>query len=70
MSIVLMRQVLVEFARFRGARKRGGGARQVEFGDAALASIGQDADLVTPDDALTALAAIDAREAQVEELRS
>ncbi len=68
-SARLMRQVLVEFARSRGARKRGGDARQVEFDDAAVAAIGRDADLVAVDDALATLAEIDAREAQVVELR-
>ena len=68
-SARLMRQVLVEFARSRGARKRGGDARQVEFDEAATAAVGRDADLVALDDALTALAAIDPREAQVVELR-
>ncbi len=68
-SARLMRQILVEFGRSRGSRKRGGDARQVEFDDAVVASIGRDANLVALDDALTALAAVDAREAQVVELR-
>jgi RNA polymerase sigma factor (TIGR02999 family) len=68
-SARLMRQILVEFGRSRGARKRGGDAQQVEFDDDVVASIGPDADLVALNDALTALASIDAREAKVVELR-
>ena len=68
-SARLMRQILVEFGRSRGARKRGGDTRQVALDDSVVASIGRDADLVALDDALTALAAIDAREARVVELR-
>ena len=68
-SARLMRQILVEFGRSRSAGKRGGDARHVELDEAMIASIGRDADLVALDDALTALAAIDAREAQVVEMR-
>lgn len=68
-SARLMRQILVEFGRSRAAGKRGGDARHVELDDAMIASIGRDADMVALDDALTALEAIDAREAQIVELR-
>jgi RNA polymerase sigma factor (TIGR02999 family) len=50
-SARLMRQILVEFGRSRGAHKRGGDARQVEFDEAVVAAIGRDADLVALDDA-------------------
>ena len=64
----LIRRVLIDAARAKGSLKRGGGAHQVEL-DEALASYEPRADLVALDDALTALAAIDARKSQVVELR-
>jgi RNA polymerase sigma-70 factor (ECF subfamily) len=64
-----MRQILVDSARTRQALKRGGEVPQVELQEA-LAVAGQpSADLVAIDDALNALAAIDARKSQVVELR-
>jgi RNA polymerase sigma-70 factor, ECF subfamily len=65
----LMRQILVSFARARGAQKRGGAAQQVSLDEALVVSQGQDEDLVALDEALSALAAVDARKAQVVELR-
>jgi len=65
----LMRRVLVEAARTRGARKRGGEVRRIEFKEPVIGSSGRSADLVALDDALTALAEIDPREARVMELR-
>jgi len=67
-SANVMRRILVQFARSRGSRKRGGGA-QVEFDEALVPSPERDADLIALDEALTALAAIDPREAKVVELR-
>ncbi len=68
-SANLMRRILVEFARSRGSRKRGGGARQVSFDEALIPSPGREEDLVALDEALTALAAFDSRKAKVVELR-
>jgi RNA polymerase sigma factor (TIGR02999 family) len=68
-SANVMRRILVQFARSRGSRKRGGGAGQVELDEALIPSPERDADLIALDDALTALAAIDPREAKVVELR-
>jgi RNA polymerase sigma-70 factor (ECF subfamily) len=65
----LMRQILVGAARERGAQKRGGDAQQVSLDEALLVSQGQDEDLVAIDEALSALAEVDARKAQVVELR-
>jgi RNA polymerase sigma factor (TIGR02999 family) len=65
----LMRQILVSFARERGAQKRGGAAQQVSLDEALVVSQGQDEDLVALDEALSALAEVDARKAQVVELR-
>lgn len=63
-----MRQILVEFARSRQFQKRGGGAETLTL-DAELAGHERGKDLVALDDALQALAALDARKAQVVELR-
>ncbi|HTY42634.1 MAG TPA: sigma-70 family RNA polymerase sigma factor [Thermoanaerobaculia bacterium] len=69
MSAQLMRRILVDHARARRARKRGGGARQVELDEALVVSPERGSDLVALDDALQALAVVDARKAQVVELR-
>ena len=68
MSARLMRRVLVDFARARHYQKRGGGARQVSL-DEGLLSTERGGDLMALDDALTALAAVDARKSQVVEMR-
>ena len=65
----LMRQILVDFARARNYQKRGGGACQVSLDEALVVSPAQDEDLVAIDEALSALAEVDARKAQVVELR-
>jgi RNA polymerase sigma-70 factor (ECF subfamily) len=65
----LMRQILVDFARERGYQKRGGGARQVSLDEGLTVSARRDDDLVALDQALSALAEIDARKSQVVELR-
>lgn len=65
----LMRRVLVDAARARQADKRGGGALRVTFDEALLARHARAIELVKLDEALDALAAIDARKAQVIELR-
>jgi RNA polymerase sigma factor (TIGR02999 family) len=64
-----MRQILVGFARERGRQKRGGGARQVSLDEAIVVGQEQDEDLVALDEALSALAEVDARKAQVVEMR-
>jgi RNA polymerase sigma-70 factor, ECF subfamily len=64
-----MRRILVDHARARGYRKRGGNARQVSLEEAMLVTPDAGTDLVRLDEALTALAAIDARKARVVELR-
>ncbi len=68
-SANVMRRILVQFARSRGSRKRGGGAGRVDLDEALIPSPERDTDLIALDDALTALAAIDPREARVVELR-
>jgi len=65
----LMRQVLVDLARERGSRKRGGAGRRVSFDEAMAVSKQHDEGLLALDEALEALAQIDPRKSQVVELR-
>jgi RNA polymerase sigma factor (TIGR02999 family) len=65
----LMRRILVDYARARQYQKRGGGAQRVPLDDLPDITLARGADFVALDDALTALAAIDPRKAQVVELR-
>ncbi|HVH54744.1 MAG TPA: ECF-type sigma factor [Vicinamibacterales bacterium] len=68
-SARVMRRVLVDFARERGYRKRGGGERRVPLDEALLVADAPDQDLVALDDALNALAGVDARKSRAIELR-
>jgi len=65
-----MRHVLVDYARRRGAAKRGGGALRVDL-TAALGAYAppDDATLIAVDDALLRLGRLDARKARVVECR-
>lgn len=65
----LMRRTLVDFARDRQSLKRGGDALQVSLSEAAALTVQRGADLVALDEALTALAELDRRKAQVVEMR-
>jgi RNA polymerase sigma factor (TIGR02999 family) len=67
-SAQLMRRILVDFARSRQYAKRGGKAPVVSL-DEVGAAIGECAELVALDDALSALASVDPRKSQVVELR-
>jgi RNA polymerase sigma-70 factor (ECF subfamily) len=69
MSSRLMRRILVDFARSKGYQKRGGGAQKVSFDEGLMVTREPGQDLVALDDALDALAAFDARKAQVVEMR-
>jgi len=69
MSARLMRRILVDFARSRRYQKRGGGAQQVSLQESMVVSPEPGPDLVRLDEALTALAAVDERKAQVVEMR-
>ena len=64
-----MRQILIEHARRRRSKKRGGGAQRVTLSPIASPSEVPLIDLVALDEALTALAEQDPRKAQVVELR-
>jgi RNA polymerase sigma factor (TIGR02999 family) len=68
-SAGVMRRVLVEFARSRASRKRGGDALTVNLDEAVVPPQQRKAVLIALDDALNALANIDPREAKIVELR-
>jgi len=65
----VMRHILVDYARARHNLKRGGEAQAISLDEAAAVSQEGAAELVALDEALTALAALDRRQAQVVELR-
>jgi RNA polymerase sigma-70 factor (ECF subfamily) len=65
----VMRRVLVDFARKRNYRKRGGGAHQITFNEALAISDAIDPNMLALDEALTELATVDERKAQVVEMR-
>jgi RNA polymerase sigma-70 factor, ECF subfamily len=70
-AAVSMRQVLVDRARRRHAAKRGGARQRITLDEGLLPAPAPDAgiDLVTLDRALTDLAALDAQQARIVELR-
>ena len=69
LSASLMRRILVDHARSRNYRKRGGGAVNVALDDSLALSRERGADLVALDDALESLARMDPRKGRVVELR-
>ena len=64
-----MRQILVNYALSYNAQKRGGGAQKIELDEAAVVSQAQSKEIVDLHEALERLAALDARKAQVVELK-
>jgi RNA polymerase sigma factor (TIGR02999 family) len=68
-SARLIRQILVDFARKRRYKKRGGEVRHISLDEALAIGQHRDDDLTSLDDALRALGEIDARKSQVVELR-
>lgn len=68
-SARLMRRVLVDHARARGNRKRGGGAQRVTLNEALLVSPEPAEELLALDRALEVLAATDPRKSRVIEMR-
>ncbi len=68
-SANVMRRILVDFARSRSSRKRGGDVVRLDIDGAIVPSRSPDDGLVALDDALKELANIDPRAAQVVELR-
>jgi RNA polymerase sigma-70 factor, ECF subfamily len=65
----LMRWILLDHARKRGAGKRGGESHKVELEDIPMPSAERSAELLAIDEALTALERIDAQQARIVELR-
>jgi RNA polymerase sigma factor (TIGR02999 family) len=64
-----MRRILVEAARRKGARKRGGGRARAELRDADLATEGAPDEVLAVDEALAGLAAADPQAAELVKLR-
>jgi RNA polymerase sigma factor (TIGR02999 family) len=65
----LMRRILVDAARARGYQKRVGGAPMLSLDEGLVVRAEPGKDLVALDEAVTALAAVDARKSQVVEMR-
>jgi RNA polymerase sigma factor (TIGR02999 family) len=65
----MMRRILVDWARSRQAAKRGSDMPVLELNEALAVPMQTGSDLVAVDDALKALALVDARKSQVVELR-
>ena len=65
----MIRRILVDYARARGADKRGSGAEKLSLDEAIALPGGPDLDLVALDDALEGLAHIDPRQSRLVELR-
>ena len=69
MAAQMMRRILVDAARARGAHKRGGGALKVNLDETALLSSAPDRSILALDEALTAFSQVAPRQAKVVELR-
>ena len=69
MAAQMMRRILVDAARARGAHKRGGSALKVNLDEAALLSSAPDRSILALDEALTAFSQVAPRQAKVVELR-
>lgn len=69
MAAQMMRRILVDAARARGAHKRGGGAVIVDLDQTAMVSNEPHRSILALDEALTAFATVAPRQAKVVELR-
>lgn len=69
MASRIMRRVLVDAARARGVRRRGGGAHQVLLSETLVLQEGPSPDLLALDVALNALDELDPRKCRVVEMR-
>jgi RNA polymerase sigma factor (TIGR02999 family) len=69
MAASMMRRILVNHARDRVAKKRGGGARQVSLSLLESPSGRPDVDLIALEDAMARLTALDERKSRVVELK-
>ena len=65
----MMRRILVDAARTRGSRRRGGIPLQVNLDESAVLSPAPDRSILAVDDALTAFSQVAPRQAKVVELR-
>ena len=68
-SAQMMRRVLVDAARTRGSRKRGGGVVKVNIDETAVMTPQPDASIMALDEALEAFSRVAPRQAKVVELR-
>jgi len=68
-SAQMMRRILIDFARSRRYLKRGGGVQQVSLDETLAVAPERGSDLLELDEALTRLAALSGRQAQIVELR-
>jgi len=68
MSAMMMRRILVDFARSHPLRKQDG-AFQLPLADAAAVPVRRDADLIALDEALSELAKFDERKSRIVEMR-
>jgi len=69
MAAQMMRRILVDAARARAAKKRGGSAATVNIDDTAVLSPAPDRSILALDEALTAFSRVAPRQASVVELR-
>jgi len=69
MAAQMMRRILVDAARARGARKRGGSALKVDLDETAVLSSAPDRSILALDEALTAFSQVAPRQSKVVELR-
>jgi RNA polymerase sigma factor (TIGR02999 family) len=69
MAAQMMRRILVDAARARGAHKRGGRALKMDLDETALLSHSPDRSILALDEALTAFSQVAPRQAKVVELR-
>lgn len=65
----IMRRVLVDYARARGAARRGGGAERIPLAEDQASVEPRDVEILALDAALGRLAALDTRQARLVELR-
>lgn len=65
----VMRRILVEHARSRASLKHGGGTLHASLEEGMVVALDRDPELLKLDDALTELAKVDTRKAQIVEMR-
>jgi RNA polymerase sigma factor (TIGR02999 family) len=65
----IMRHILVDYARNRGAQKRGGKVQRISLDEAMIVSSEKSPDLIVLDEALSRLGEIDPRKCRVVEMR-